>query len=163
MPFIRKHYSLSPLSSLCISWPSPTLPRKPHRPSVLHVRSSRFSFSAVRHTFALCRLLKANLCRWSSENPHGSLPLQYLLSRRSPIVIRSDCDAAQRWPMITHPTILMLIACRLRVASNRRASHSELLSLGIRAITAAGDLLCNKDRRKSDQSTRNGWNECLFS
>lgn len=94
-----------------------------------------------------CRLLRVNLCRWSSGDPFGLPPPQDLLSWRSLIAIRSDCRAAQRWPMIAHPAILMLIACRLRAASNWRGSHDALqrLSLSIRAHDCSKDFLCNKD------------------
>jgi len=66
------------------------------------IGSPQFSSSTLR--FVIC--LGSICVRWSSGNPFGWLPLQYRLSRRSLIVIRSDCGAVQRLPMIVYPTIL---------------------------------------------------------
>lgn len=151
MPLLLKHHPLPFPSHSRVSFADPvslkfilslTL-------TLLHILTdpSWISFSASRRASALCHLLRVNLCRWSSGNPFGLLPPQYLLSRRSLIVIRSGCGAAQRWPMIAHPAILMLIACRLRATSNRRGSHNarQYLSLSICANDCSKYFLCNKD------------------
>lgn len=152
MPLLLKHHPL-PFTLLVPAFPSLTLCLwnssflslslcsifQPTLPGSLSLHP------AVHPRFVICL---GSICVVGPlEIPSGCCPSQYLLSRRSLIVIRSGCGAAQRWPMIAHPAILMLIACRLRATSNRRGSHNvrQYLSLSICAHDCSKDFLCNKD------------------
>lgn len=97
------------------------------------IDSLQFSSSIFCFISELCHLLRINrllVLRKSFRMAGVAVP-----SKRSLIVIRSDCGIVQRLPMIAHPTILMLTAChRPWAASNRRSSHDALrcFSLSIR-------------------------------